>query len=241
MAMTKEKRKKMEDLLYSTLAIVDPTKGNVEKYKAKLAHLSNDQFDKFFKELFNSKHPYITLDVIDFERIIKMDNVIKALEHIDVPLFEYVAMPYTNMDKENPVVTPIPVFVGWTHVKRTQQTTLKKNTASTSIAKRSALTNQVIGEDKNARDSDAENFALTTMGVKDTIREFMGPRADDQTMKKEMYNQIATHGYATLNSLTDDVSNKHTLNTIDRMYIAMCLKTDWVNKGLVLQSTLNKK
>ncbi|MNJ56213.1 hypothetical protein D3C77_517460 [compost metagenome] len=115
-----------------------------------------------------------------------------------------------------------------------------KNTTSTEASSRSALTNQVVGKDKNARDSDTENFALVTTNAVNTLREFMGPRADDMVMKNEMYSQIAQKQFTSLDTLTDDVSNKTTLNAVDVQLIAMGLKSDLITDGLVVRKTLRK-
>ena len=53
----------------------------------------------------------------------------------------------------------------------------KKNTFSTSIDKRSLKTNQVTGDDKVARISDVESYALSTIEADAALREFLGPRA----------------------------------------------------------------
>lgn len=122
-----------------------------------------------------------------------------------------------------------------------QQTLYKKNTTSTDIGVRSALTGQVTGKDKNARDSDSENFALVTLEAEATLREFLGPRADDMVMKNEMYSDISRKGYTNLSGLTNDTDNKTTLNAVDVRFIGMGLKSDLVTKGLVLKKTLNDK
>lgn len=103
---------------------------------------------------------------------------------------------------------------------------------------RSQLTGQVTGKDKTVRESDAENFALVSLGAKEAIREFMGPRADDLTMKQEMYSNIARKGYTSLNELTNKVENKITLNTVDVYFLGMGIKSDLVTDGLVLRSSL---
>lgn len=115
----------------------------------------------------------------------------------------------------------------------------KKNTTSTEIASRSAMTGQVVGKDKNARDSDMENFALATLGAEKVLKEFMGPRADDMVAKTEMYSEIASNGYVSLDSLTDNLENKTTLNTIDVFLIGMGIKSDLVTKGLQVTGTLH--
>lgn len=239
MAITKAKRKSMEDLVYSVFDALDPTGVNTNKYKEFFSGMNDTQFDTFFKAFFKDENQYLTLDTVDYENAIKLEYVEKAANILGVPLFEKVAMPYVNNDKDNPVITKHECPVGYIHIKRMQQILSKKNTTSTDISTRSAVTGQVVGKDKNARDSDQENFALVTLGATDTLRELMGPRSDDMVMKNEMYNAIAKKGYVSINELTNKVENKTTLNTVDAYLIGMGIKSDLVTDGLVLNKTLN--
>ena len=118
---------------------------------------------------------------------------------------------------------------------------MKKNGISTSIAQRSALTGQITGKDKNGRSSDIENSMLISMGLINTMKELNSARADDMTMKQEMLRDIATNGYTKLEDMTDDVSNKTTLNTVDTYFLGMGIKTDLVTKGLMTNKTLKKE
>lgn len=237
MKISKTQRKQMEDLIYKVFSALDPSGVNTDKYKSMFSGLSDQEFEKFFDKFFKSDD-YFILDVVDYERDLTIDHIEKAAAIMNVPLFERVIMPHVNMDKDNPVVTQYEVPVGYVHKKRTQQTVTKKNTTSTEIAVRSALTGQVTGKDKNARDSDSENFSLTTLGANNILRELLGPRADDMVMKSEMYASIAQKGFVSLDTLTNDVSNKITLNALDAYLIGMGLKSDLVTDGYVFKKSL---
>lgn len=236
--ITKAKRKKMEDLIYSVFGALDPTGANVKKYKSLFEPMTDEQFDKFFKKLFASEDSYLILDVVEYERPVTLDGIEKAAAILKVPLFEKVFLPYMSGDPDHPIVTKVSCPVGYVHLKPMQQITTKKNSTTTTIDMRSQLTGQVTGKDKTVRESDAENFALVSLGAKEAIREFMGPRADDLTMKQEMYSNIARKGYTSLNELTNKVENKITLNTVDVYFLGMGIKSDLVTDGLVLRSSL---
>ena len=118
---------------------------------------------------------------------------------------------------------------------------MKKNGISTSIAQRSAITNQITGKDKNGRSSDIENNMLISMGLTNTMKELNSARSDDNVMKEEMLRDIAMNGYTRLSDMTDDVSNKTTLNTVDTFFISMGIKTDLVTKGLMTNRTLKEE
>jgi len=238
MAITKQTRQRMEDLVYSVFDELDPTGSNTAKYKELFGKMSDVQFDKFFKDFFNNEEQYLVLDVIDYELNLQIEDVERAAKVLDVPLFEKVVMPFVNNSIESPVVTQYEVPVGYIHIKRVQQILTKKNSTSTEISTRSAITGQVVGKDKNARDSDQENFALVTLDAQNTLRELMGPRSDDMVMKNQMYSSIAHKGYVSLDELTNDVVNKTTLNSVDVHLIGLGIKSDLITQGLLVKKTI---
>lgn len=236
-----KKRIKMESLIYKFFTAFDKTGDNTKKYKAMLKPMTDAKFKSFFREFFENEYHYLILDMVDYERTIQIEDIEDAAKVLNIPLYEYVTFPHITMDKEHPIVTSHPVPVGYIHIKRPQQTVMKKNGMSTEINQRSAITNQVIGKDKNGRESDLENCMLTSLGMKHTLKELNGPRADDSVAKKEMLQAIATKGYVTEEELTDDITNKTTLNTVDTYFLGMGLKTDLVSKGLKLPTEIDKE
>lgn len=235
------KRKKMEKLIYDTFSALDKTGANTKRYKDAFSSMTDSQFDKFFKDLFNDEHAYLILNICDYEIDLRLDDIDDAAKVLDVPLFERVAFPHFTMDKDKVVVTSEKVPVGYAHEKRTQQILSKKNGLSTSVDTRSSLTGQVSGADKNGRESDLENSMLVSMGMTEVLKELNGPRADDLVMKKEMLDQINRNGYTELSTLTDKVENKTTLNTINTYFLGMGLHTDLVTKGLKLPYNIDKE
>ena len=102
----------------------------------------------------------------------------------------------------------------------------KKNTYSLDISKRSLKTNQVSGDSKIARISDAENFSLSTIGADSALKEFLGPRADANDSKMELYKQISMYGYCYQKDLPNDLRKKQTLNTINSYLIGAGIESD---------------
>lgn len=238
MKINLKNRAKAEKLIYDTMATLDPSKVCANNYKKQLSEMSDKEFSDFFIDLFSGDE-YLILDFVDHERKLELANIQKcAKDVLHIPLEERVALPHMSIDPNNPILTKYPVPVGYLHIKRVQQTQRKKNSGSTNIEMRSALTGQVMGRDRNGTESDQENIALVTLEANNSLREFNGPRADDMVMKNEMYASIAKNGYVSLDDLTDDVQNKTTLNTVDVYMTCMGFKTDLVTKGLVLKKTV---
>ena len=117
----------MEKLIYDTFSALDGTGRNTDRYKKMFSSMSDTQFDKFFKELFNNQNAYLILNLCDYEIDLKIEDIKKAADVLGIPLFEKIAFTHFTMDKNKPVVTKEPVPVGYCHVKRTQQTLAKKN------------------------------------------------------------------------------------------------------------------
>lgn len=236
-----EIRKKMESLIYRFFTAFDKSGDNTKRYKAFFQPMTDQKFKVFFKGFFADPNHYLILEIVDYERTIMVEDTERAAKVLGIPLFEYVTFPHYTMDKDHPIVTKHPIPVGYIHLKRPQQTVMKKNGASTSSEQRSAFTGQVTGADKNGRESDIENCMLTSLGMTHTLKELNGPRADDLVMKKEMLQEIQTKGYLQLGDLTDRLENKTTLNTINTYFLGMHLKTDLVSKGLRLPYTNEKE
>ena len=239
--ITKEKRNKMEDLIYKTFNALDKTHRNTDRYKSMFSNMNDKQFDDFFKKLFANENMYLILTIIDYEIDLKIEDIEAAASVLKVPLFEKVAFPHYTMNKNNVIVTKEAVPVGYCHIKRPQQILAKKNGLSTTIDTRSSLTGQVTGGDKNGRESDLENTSLSSLGVTNVMKELNGPRADDLIMKQQMYTKIANDGYVSLEDLDSDPANKTTLNTVDVFLMGMGFNSDLVTKGLMLKKTLNEE
>lgn len=240
--MTTEKRKKMEDLIYRFFSAMDPSGTNTSFYQSKFKSMTNKEFDEFFEELFSNDKSYLILNIKDFndKSLLKMDYIEKAAKVLGIELYEYVYTPHITMNKNLIPRTKYKVPVGYIHIKRPQQTVGKKTGISTSITKRSAITGQVTGADKNGRESDLENMFLVSLGLNNTVKELNGPRADDNVMKTEMEENITLNGYVSLADLTDSVDNKVALNTADVYLLGMGIKSDLVTKGLMNRKTLRE-
>ena len=237
---SKAKRTKMENLIYGFFDRIEPGKMNTNFYRSFFSKMSDKEFESFFDKFFKDENAYLVLTVKAFENDITIEAIENAAKFMNVPLYEHVVMPYGSTDKSKPVVTPYPVPVGYYHLKRLQQTAIKKNSTSIEITNRDAKTGQVVNHDKNSRQSIDENYCLMTSGNINAIKEFMGFRADDLKMKEEAYTKIRQDGYVSMEELPNHVENKTTLNLLDTYLISMGLKSDLVTGGYLLVKTLKK-
>lgn len=235
MKSIKEKRKYVMNYLTTMYDSLDPSGVNTKKFRDQWDKLSDDEFAKKMEQFLNDdSQKGFYLEIEEFERDLSLENVFKCAEKLNIPLFEYVALPHINGSaEEDVVVTPEPVPVGWIHAKRMQQTALKKNTGSIHIDSRSAITGQVTGDDKNAVNSNVETYALTATNSKYSLKELLGPRADAMEAKNEMYANIQRDGYCSLADLTQ-TQDKPALNAVNFYFNLMGLDTNLITPKDVL-------
>ena len=226
----KDRRKVFMDYLCSIMDVLDPSGANSKLYHEKFDNMSDNQFDSYIRRFFEDDKQNFYLEIVEYERDLTMENINACAEMMGVPLYERIALPYLTGDKENTIVSPYPVAVGYIHEKRMPQTLMKKSAASIKIDKRNPKSGQVVGEDKNARNSDSEVYSLATLGAMQCLRESLGARADDMKSKNEMYAAIAKNGYVSLEELTDSPENKIGLNTFDVYFLMQGLRTNMVDR-----------
>lgn len=230
-------RKAIETLVYSVFDALDPSGTNTVKYKKFFSSMSATEFESYMKKFLSDENENFCLDLIEFENKLKIEYAEKAAKILGIPLMEYVYLPHLTRDKNNIICTKERCLVGYINIKRTQQMLHKKNGWSISSEKRSALTGQVTGEDKNARDSDMEAFMLTAIEADNLLAELHGPRADDPHMERQMLSQINNQGYFRMEDLESISTNKVTLNTINAYLLSMGIKTDIVTDTYILPKT----
>ena len=226
----KDRRKVFMDYLSEILNTLDPSGANSKLYHEKFDNMSDNQFDTYIRRFFEDDKQNFYLEIVEYERDLTMENINACADMMGVPLYERIALPYLTGDKENTIVSPYPVAVGYIHEKRMPQTLMKKSAASIKIDKRNPKTGQVVGEDKNARNSDSEVYSLATLGAMQFLRESLGARADDMKSKNEMYAAIAKNGYVSLEELSDDVRDKVAINTFDVYFLMQGLRTNMVDR-----------
>lgn len=239
MPSIKDVRKKVLDDITSLLDCLDPSCESGKMYIDKFKKMSDKEFVEWMDWwVSDEKNERLTLFVEEFERNVDVDNIMKASELTNVPLYEYVAMPDINGSSEDAVTcTPTPVPVGYIQPKRMPQTVIKKSTGSISDSKRNSKTGQVSGEDKNVRNSDVETYSLITIGANAALKECLGPRGDDTVESSQMKQQIANDGYFMLSKLESDRTKKPSINTLDTYFHLMGLMTNIVYPPDILPSS----
>lgn len=237
-----KKRKEAENILYKTMDALDPSGANTKAYKDLFATMSDAKFIKFVSSMFDDETINFTMNMVDYEREMHLECAEDAAKLLGVPLEEHLILPHLNMDIEHPVVTKTPCIVGWHIDKRMQQTNIKKNSTSIHISERSATTGQVVGHDKNGRNTDNENAALMVLGADNIAKELNGFRADGIKRKNFAYASIMNKGYVSLEEVEAQagIEDRIALQTVDVMYKGMHIQTDLITPDLITPYTARK-
>ena len=235
-----EKRKAAEKLCYDVMNILDPSGVNTTKYKEIFSKMSNTEFVSFMQRMWEDDTLNYILDIVDFERDLEMENIEKAANFLGIPLEEYVMYPHLNQDRDKPIVSRVPCIVMYIIDKRMQQMAQKKNSTSIHTSDRSAVTGQVVGDDKNGRSSDIENAGLVTLNAINCAKEFNGFRADGLNRKSLAYSEIATTGSVSLEKVEDSagIGDRTILNTLNVLYLGMGISTDLVQDNVIMNKTV---
>jgi len=229
--MTPAKRKKMEDKILKSIAIADKSGINVDKYKRFFKSMSDEKFDKYMKKFLYSEDDHFYLEILPNKNEPSLKDIKELLDFLKVPLNEYVYFSHDGQ-KDDPLRTMYEVPIGYIHLRRLQQILSKKNTYSLDINKRNLKTNLVTGDDKIARVTDAENYALSVIEADYALQEFFGARADSSLKKTEMYKQISMYGYTYLKDIPKDISENQVLNTIYALLIGAGIDSDLLDQPI---------
>ena len=234
MADIKTKRAKIEKLLYNVLALLDPSKINMQKYQAMFAKMSDAQFSNWMEKFLADPKANIRVDIEEFgsdNRKIKFENVEKAAEYIGIPLFEYVYLPHVSSDPNHPIRTREKVLVGYLNIKRPQQLVTKKTGYVLSDADRDEQSGTAKGESRGGTTTGVENELLAGVGADKIISELLGVRGDNVKEYDNMLESITETGSVKLEDIKTNKFDKPTLLKTDILFMCMGLKTDIVSSS----------
>lgn len=237
MANVKASRKKIETLIYKVYDILDKTGKNTEYYKRLFAGMSDKEFVDFFKQDFPLKY-----QVLMFKNEPAMDQIIKGLDFIKVPVTEKVSFPFLYENSKGEAVTSeLPVTVVYTTIKRMKQMVQKKTGYSVNIAKRDYRTGLLIDIDKNGNSTDREFESLVTFGLPATLHELSTYRADAMKAKSKFYNEINLTGIVRQADVPIESDDSIARNLISAYLIGCHINSNLVNIDNFLPRTIKKR
>jgi hypothetical protein len=117
MAISPIKRKKVEEKIYKTISLLEPTGKNANKYREMFSKMSDTQFETFFKSMASDDNSnfYVEVDLYAAKKV-SMDSIQAAAKYINLPLEEYVYIRHFSPDNV-PIRTKFKVPVMYIHLK----------------------------------------------------------------------------------------------------------------------------
>jgi hypothetical protein len=234
MATVPEKRKRIEETIYKTLLLMDPTGINANKYRKMFQTMNDLKFSQWIDAFLNDEKSNFRLDIEEFgdgSRTLKFENVEKAADFLKIKLFEYVYLPHVSSNPNRPIRTKQPVLVGWLNIKRTQQLASKKTGLALSDDNRDDMTGAAKGESKGGTTTGIENEVLAGVGGDIILSEISGARGDNVKEYDNMLSAIAENGSVKLSDIKTNAYDKPTLLAADMYFMAMGIKTDLISES----------
>ena len=228
-------RLKAERLIYSVMDALDESGDNTEFWKEQFAGMSDAQFKNYISNDF----PFYFQTGAFKEP--SMDQIVKALDILNVPLLEELYMPYKYKDSNGRPLKSKECLVVYLPIKRMKQMLTKKNGMSISTKTRDMKTGLLTGVDKNGKESDREFESLAICGLDNCMKEFSRPRADSMNDKSVMNNTINTLGQVSLKDLPDDPTDSLSKNLVSTYFIGAQLYTNIVNEDYMTPYTMSLK
>ena len=236
MAITPNKRKQAEKLIYDTFDALDKTGTNTEHYKQLFAEMSDDQFYKFAQR----RLPYrMTQELFKIEPT--MSDIFEAFKVLDKPLIEKLKLPYLYKNADGVPIESKECLVLYIHLKRMKQMLSKKTNTAMEIANRDMKTGLLLSDDKGGKESDREFETLAIMNLDYTMDEFIGPKADAMRAKSEMYNTISSKGFVSEKDIRLDKDDSLARNMMNVYLLGCNIHSNLIDEDYMTPLTLKNK
>ena len=237
--ITKKQREDCENLIYSCLDELDPSKTNSQYYMQIFSKMSDDQFYNWFK---NRRLP-IRFHYEIFKIEPTMDMVYKAFSHLTngAKLTEKVNLPHVYRNKDGVPVQSQECLVIYIHVKRMKQIVADKTHIALNVEKRDMKTGLLSGHDKGARESDREFEALGAFGLDYTMDELSRPRADSLAAAAEMNSVILAKGTVSEKDITIAKSDNLAKNMVNVYLLGAGIYSNLVDTDYMTPYTAKNK
>lgn len=225
------KRKKAEAAILELMTTLDGSGYNTKRYKAFFNTLNTKDFEKWLKSIADNDTPeklYFEMNCNDKTRkngFPNMDHIVNTAKKFNVDLTEYVSFPHRSDENDFLSSTEVPILR--IPLRKLVQMGEKKNMSVSNIDVVNSMTGQVTGDSKASMLNDTQVFSLTTTNQTNSIKELLGPRADDSVAKNKMLSTIEQGGKCSLKELNLNIRNKQAINTMHVFWRGAGFDTTW--------------
>jgi len=187
------KRKEVEEFILKNIKKLTVTDHNVELYKDMFKKMNNKEFDEFMSKLRDGEFilPVIIRHGIEDTKV-SVKNNMKVGEDLGHNFFPKLLIGPTDNDPRRK--TKYPVMVHLAPMRRMKQTIAKGLSVSESDKVRDILTGQVSGPSKSSSISYPELQLLVSMGMDESVKEFIKYRGGDEGSMRAMKQALLKYG-----------------------------------------------
>ena len=120
MAITNQKRSEIERLILDTFKFLDTSGNNIKRYQMLFKNMSNDQFEKFIRNITDNPDNNFYLEVVPYKDEPSLESIKKCLDFLGTKTEEYVFYKHETLDGK-PIRTTKPVPVIYMHIKKLER------------------------------------------------------------------------------------------------------------------------
>lgn len=211
-------RKKYEESLYNLMDDFDQSGYNSQLYKDVFSKMSNKEFIQMCQNMLSNDAQNFSVEIKQMEKPkdggITLEKIKNVAKKYNIKLVEYLFMPFRNPGGDEPMCTYTRVPIIYSPVRRFFQQMLQhKNSISNNNTKINPITGQVTSDDKTSSTTNIQTYSLTITNRKNALKEYLGPRSDDNVAKQEMLTQIENTGRFRLEDTNIQTHNKRAIKT----------------------------
>lgn len=223
------KRKKVEELILSTVKKMEPGATNYDRYKERFNKMSDLEFDRFMKELKDKKRK-LQFIAPNMKVVLQQSDLLAAADHIGAEVETRITFtdPITGMK----YTSPYSVLFLKLPVRRTRQFLKHGISVPEGDSKVDMITGQVIKPDQASRFSNVEMQLLYGRKMTNTITEFMKVRGGDIPAYANYNQQLEETGEFSLATLNPNTVPRSTMTT-ELLLKCMCLDNNLVDGSMI--------
>jgi hypothetical protein len=215
------KRKKVQDRILQIVKTADPTGLNAQRYEKLFDRLDDKQFHHWMEELrVNKNNRKLTLFAPNLKNNLKVDNLLKAADALNLKLFERVRI-YDAVSKRY-FLTPVEYLILDLPVRRLKQSLEDKMSIPTSDRRTSQLTGQVIKPDASSSVSMVEQQIMVSKGLIKVATELGNIRGGNIEGYASFVSDIENTGTGNLSEV-DPSTRPRSADTVRSLFLAMHL------------------
>ena len=196
-----KKRQAVQKLILNTIATLDHTGTNTDRYKKQFDQWSDAQFNSYVEGIREGRIKLV-LYVPNLKINIKMANIFKAAHALGLVLFEKIRL--WDSTTRRYFLTPQKYPVVMLPVRRLRQFLFHKMSVPDSDAKIDSFSGQVVKPDKGSSISSVEMQTILSKGLKTSISELIRVRGGDLNAYSEFKGHLEDTGAVSLNNIGED-------------------------------------